>query len=159
MSWKNIHIYCINYGNFSPNFEKWMILNPQMWIKTYSVHVFNFYSVETTALLNLVILICFPCVSSVHTQRRGLHSYSVRRIQQLEERANAEEHNPRVQAEYLRVSFWLMVVLSFFVVYCMWTWVHFKQVWHCNVDVICMYVHLAGFGSGGSKLCCEEIWK
>ena len=40
----------------------------------------------------------------VHTQNRGMHSHSLRRIQQLEERANAEEHNPRAQSEYLRVS-------------------------------------------------------
>ena len=33
-----------------------------------------------------------------------MHSVSIRRIQQLEERANAEEHNPRAQADYLRVS-------------------------------------------------------
>lgn len=46
----------------------------------------------------------FFLVSSVHIQRRDLHSVSVRRIQQLEERANAEDHNPRAQAEYLRVS-------------------------------------------------------
>lgn len=40
--------------------------------------------------------------TSFHIQRRDLHSVSVRRIQQLEERANAEDHNPRAQAEYLR---------------------------------------------------------
>ncbi|KAJ7390048.1 hypothetical protein OS493_027573 [Desmophyllum pertusum] len=40
--------------------------------------------------------------TSFHMQRRGLHSVSVRRIQQLEDRANAEEHNPKVQAEYLQ---------------------------------------------------------
>lgn len=33
-----------------------------------------------------------------------MHSVSIRRIQQLEERANTEEHNPRAQADYLRVS-------------------------------------------------------
>lgn len=34
--------------------------------------------------------------------RRGYHSISLRRIQQLEEKANAEENNPRAQAEYLK---------------------------------------------------------
>ena len=36
--------------------------------------------------------------------RRGYHSISLRRIQQLEEKANAEENNPRAQAEYLKVG-------------------------------------------------------
>ncbi|KAK2570385.1 ATP-dependent zinc metalloprotease FTSH 4 [Acropora cervicornis] len=33
---------------------------------------------------------------------RGYHSVPLRKIQQLEERANAEENNPRAQAEYLK---------------------------------------------------------
>ncbi|XP_073236259.1 uncharacterized protein [Porites lutea] len=40
--------------------------------------------------------------TSFQIERRGYHSVSVKRIQQLEEKANAQEHNPRAQAEYLK---------------------------------------------------------
>lgn len=40
--------------------------------------------------------------TSFHIERRGYHSVSLRRIQQLEEKANAEDNNPKAQAEYLK---------------------------------------------------------
>lgn len=53
-----------------------------------------------------IFMTCFSKIpwlhTTFHTQNRGMHSHSLRRIQQLEERANAEEHNPRAQSEYLR---------------------------------------------------------
>ena len=58
-----------------------------------------------------MVLMCGPhhnthhlFTSTVNLQIRPLHSASEKRIQQLEERANSETHNPRAQADYLRVT-------------------------------------------------------
>ena len=47
-------------------------------------------------------LLCLTIVLKSYSGR-GYHSVPLRKIQQLEERANAEENNPRAQAEYLKV--------------------------------------------------------
>ena len=47
-------------------------------------------------------LLCLTIVLKSYSGR-GYHSIPLRKIQQLEERANAEENNPRAQAEYLKV--------------------------------------------------------
>ena len=56
---------------------------------------------ESCFLLCLTIIIVLKSYSG-----RGYHSVPLRKIQQLEERANAEENNPRAQAEYLKVRLW-----------------------------------------------------
>lgn len=71
-------------------------------------HGFSSFNLSspTRARIKSSIFMSFTKLPWLHTsfqiERRGYHSVSVKRIQQLEEKANAQEHNPRAQAEYLK---------------------------------------------------------